>query len=46
MVVTPVRECFPRKISVLIASANFIGNVMVKRIFTLGINSSGVVGFS
>ena len=46
MVVTPDRECFPRKTSVLIASASFIGNVMVKRIFTLGINSSGVVGFS
>ena len=46
MVVIPdVRECFPRNTSVLIASASFIGNKMIKRIFTLGINSSNAVGF-
>ena len=45
MVVIPVRECFPRKTSVLIASASFIGNKMIKRIFTLGINSSEAFGF-
>ena len=46
MVVTPdVRECFRRNNSVLIASSSFNENILVKRLFTLGINSSEAVGF-
>ena len=46
MVVTPdVRECFRRNNSILIASSSFNENILVKRLFTLGINSSEAVGF-